>query len=579
MDKLFNIKKRSLVAILITIVVIAIFNKYWLVFKPISVHLDVRGNEICNIKVALNKKDNSEFKRIKSAETEINLNKESELNFFVKKIKYPKRIKIIIADVEKDKIITIENVKIEDKVLDLDKFEVIGAKSTIDENKLILKPKDTTIYLIYPFTLKAKNAIYFDFMLFVILAVLTFLFAYKLSNYIAEFKTVKGKSRVDILFLTIFFIFLFIPMSNINSDDISKNENRTLAMWQPLITVDKQINYNFGNNFNSWFNDRFHFRDRFINCYYYILSIFTKDYYENNTIIYNKKADFAYNKTFNAVDRFLKKDSFTEDELKTIHDSLEKLKKYCDENNVKLYIALSNDKETIYPEFYPTYYHRNEKNKSRLEQVYETIKQIKGLNIILQKENILKAKEEKLVFLPYDTHMTGYGSYIEYKTIMSNIKNDFKNAKIVDLSDVEFTKSQIRCDSTPPKKYLNKDFEFSEDIIIKNANTKEVLNIKNENKSFFYTKYINNSANNNLKAVIIGDSFHTHYINLLGESFYSLTSLFVGNGYDFTLDDISKRRIFNEVPNILIIETTERFLQRFLKMDAFNDIFDERYRK
>ena len=93
-------------------------------------------------------------------------------------------------------------------------------------------------------------------------------------------------------------------------------------------------------------------------------------------------------------------------------------------------------------------------------------------------------------------------------------------------------------------------------------------------KHYNFRIYNNNYANNRLKLVIIGDSFHQNYIPLLAESFSSVKSLLIGNGEEFILDDQAKDILFKPKPNILIIETTERFLSRLMELDSFFDIFE-----
>lgn len=91
----------------------------------------------------------------------------------------------------------------------------------------------------------------------IVITVLSFLLSYKLTSYLADFKTLNNASRMDIVFLFIFFILLFIPMSHIDTQsDTSEKENRTLAKYEPFIK-DKMINFDYGNDFEKWFNDRF----------------------------------------------------------------------------------------------------------------------------------------------------------------------------------------------------------------------------------------------------------------------------------------------------------------------------------
>lgn len=104
-----------------------------------------------------------------------------------------------------------------------------------------------------------RNNVSFEFL--VIMLVLCSLFAYKIVDYIADFSSIKHKSRIDIIFLTIFFIMLLIPFSHINKEDKSLSENRMLAKWKPLINQEGKLNYNFGKDFESWFNDRFNTRE------------------------------------------------------------------------------------------------------------------------------------------------------------------------------------------------------------------------------------------------------------------------------------------------------------------------------
>ena len=70
---------------------------------------------------------------------------------------------------------------------------------------------------------------------FVILVTSYFLFTYKLGKYLSRFKIEEHHSRIDIVFLTVFFILLFVPMLHISDAEKSEQENRMLAKYTPLI--------------------------------------------------------------------------------------------------------------------------------------------------------------------------------------------------------------------------------------------------------------------------------------------------------------------------------------------------------
>ena len=571
------IRKRTIIAIIITILAICGFKKYWFIYSPMPVDLDITGKGHCNVEIVLNKTDSTDINLGRKENVNINLDKTSQISVLIKKISKTKKFIIVLTDFVQESPITLSNINLNNgkKALDMTKFNVEGARSFVRNNKLVIQPDSKNITLLYQDNLDLYAPSEFDYMLLIIITVLTYLLAYKLANYIADFNTLKGKPKTDILFLLLFFAFLFIPMSHINTNPISKKENRSLAKWKPIVSEYGKFNFSFGTDFNEYFNDRFSNRENFINTYYTILSLFSKNYYEDKSIIYNKKADFSYNKL--STDVFMKKSLFTDKELDTIKNSLTHLKKYCDENNVKLYLILSSDKETIYPEFYPTYYKPNNKI-SRQEQLKKVLKTIPNLNIISTRENILKEKDNNMLFFPYDTHLNSKGLFIEYNTIISEVQKTFPNLRPVNNSDYDLVKAPFKSDSTPPKRYLNKENEFDLYYVFKKPHAVLEQEANNTIKSFFFKKYTNKYANNNIKITIIGDSFHDRYIGLLAETFAGVNSLFVGFGYDFVLDDNTKQKLFGEKPDILFIETTERFLQRFLELDSLYDVFEAEYR-
>jgi len=127
---------------------------------------------------------------------------------------------------------------------------------------------------------------YIQFSLFLI-----FIFAFrKIIRYMAEFHY-NNHSRIDVLFLIIFFLLLFVPMSHISDAEKSEQENRMLAK-KPQILVDGENNY--GVQFDAWFNDRFWGRDLLISLHS-ILNFIIPRYVENklaiklpNDMIFNK---------------------------------------------------------------------------------------------------------------------------------------------------------------------------------------------------------------------------------------------------------------------------------------------------
>ena len=302
-------------------------------------------------------------------------------------------------------------------------------------------------------------------------------------------------------------------------------------------------------------------------------------YYETRVMILDKVSGYCYRKSYNATQMYLKNNLFSKEELFTIQQNLNELNLYCKKHNVKLYIMLSPDKESIYPEYYPKYYLQNN-CQSRYEQLLAIISHINDLSVITSKEKLLLVSKKLNVFFKTDSHLNYDGAFIEYQTILSTLQKDFVDIQPLDFSDVELVSSKRIGDSLniTNKNIIAKYEDRFNYYKLKYPNAKEsIIHVTNNSDDVLY-EYSNAKSQNDLKLVLIGDSFQLRCRYFMAENFHIYKYLFFGGGRNFVLNENMKRLLFSEKPDILIIETTERFLQRLLNMDSFMDIFEEKYR-
>ena len=172
-------RRRTLIALIITAIVIFLTNKFWLIFKPMTVDFDIIGKGICNITVQLNKKDDNKFNKIKTLDKSINLNETNHAKYIIKRAKFPKRIRFII---DLDNPVEIKNITLKNgkyKLEDLSKFSVNTGTLTINGNSLIITPaqnkKGEQISLIYNQKLNLRTSIKFDFKIFLVILILTYI--------------------------------------------------------------------------------------------------------------------------------------------------------------------------------------------------------------------------------------------------------------------------------------------------------------------------------------------------------------------------------------------------------------------
>ena len=559
------VKKRTIITIIITICIIVLTNKFWLVFKPMPVDFDIKSQGKCNIEVQLNKKDNDKFDKIKTQSITLDLNKNNHASFNVKRARFPKRIKLVISGLESNSPIEISNITLRNGKYNLDdlkQFYNSTGDLGIKNNSLIIYPDNNVINLEYKKTLNARTAIKFDFKLFVIIIILTYLLAYKLSNYIADFKTVKGKSRIEIIFLTIFFVFLFIPMSNINKDEISTQENRRLAQYKTFINQDGEINYDFGKNFNEWFNDRFYLRYHFINLYNQIHSKFL-NIVKTKDGIYNKKSNYMF-----VDDSGWYSSLYDEQVQEEIVKNLNRFNSFCQNNNIKLYLLVVPWQQDIY-------YKEGEPYLSVPEVRYKLIDKIAGktsFKTINTYNELQKASQNIQTYYKTDWHWTDDGAFIGYQLLMENLKKDFKNLKILTKNDFNITQSnKVRSDwdrkfhNGEVMMYHFHDFENKADQILdvkynyyehkqyKNLHTKIIDIPYKKEKTYYY------DSGNDLRVMQIGTSMNESLLQFTPYSFKNLKYIRLINVKEmsgeenFKLSKYYQSEILQYKPDIIVL--------------------------
>ena len=416
-------------------------NIYWLKFNPIHVDFDIEGNGLYNISVILNKKNDDNFNKVKSENIDINLTQKEHVDVFVKKSKFPKKIRFVISNCNSANNIILSDIKIEKLQLNkLNHFKITGTESWIEGNKLILKPNGSILTLTYNDKLPVLANVNVDFKLLIIIMILTYLLAYKLTGYIVNFKTNQDKSRLDIIFLTVVFIFLFIPMSYINKDNISKQEKRTLAKWQSIIKEDNEINFEFGKNFNDWFNDRFFGRKTAINTFNLIKLGLSSKYYENKDMFYIKSNNFIGSKKLipNA-------DIFSEQNIDEIIKDAYTIKKYCDKKNIKFYILIVPYNITVYQDLVKPFDCPEELNK--INQAIYRIQRESSVPVIYPFKELKQASLTEWVYFKTDHHWTDFGAFIGYHELMKKISKDFPDIKQLTVNDFDISEdNKIRAD-------------------------------------------------------------------------------------------------------------------------------------
>lgn len=352
----------------------------------------------------------------------------------------------------------------------------------------------------------------------------------------------------------------------INDDIYDKFENRKLSEYKPFFTKN-EINYSFGQDFNSWYSDRFLGRQPLINLYNKLRFFLTYYIYEQNGYYFNKKTKWAFSTNW-----FLKKNNT---DFSVYEKNIRKLYNFCNENGIKLYIVIAPVKSEVYPNVvYPF-----KKIKYEGDEFEKYINSSFGNNIVsFALPEIQKDAINDYAFTKGDPHWSEYGAYSAYKVLMNNIKQDFPDIHILNNSDFVISKNKLaRTDY--PSTLFHKGHEYKVmNISIKSnapsylsyeSKFADKLNIINQNNSSASDSYF--PYGNPQKAYIIGTSFCENIHLFLKYTFKEVKKRRINNSVELPKFKMSRweKEILEFKPDILII------VLQSISIDNFKDLYSE----
>ena len=561
-------KKRVFISVAITGIILAVTSPYWIYREPVKVTFDAEGKGQTSFEIILNKKDDNLFTRNNKAKAEVNLDSTSQITIPVYKAKHPKRFQIIVRqEFPTGGGLTLHNIRLDGHLLDLTKFYAGNCKIKVGKNSLLVNDITNFSQIFSKEKLNIIPKLIFDIRVFTIIIILSYLLAYKLTSYAAGFQSIKHKSRIEILFLSAFFILIVVPSLKINNDIYDKLENRKLNEYRPFITKN-EINYNFGKDFNNWYSDRFFGRTSMIHLYNKLKFLLTCYMYNQGKYYYNKKNQWAFSPEWHDINDLSYNFPLYEKNIKKLQD-------FCSKNTIKLYIVHAPVKGEVYPDIiYPFKLRFN--NGQKFE---EYINKSFGREIVTYPlEEMQEDAQKEYVFPKGDLHWSEYGAYSAYRVLMHNIKKDFPDIKILNDNDFNIEKKKLtRTDF--PGTYFNKGHEYNQ------------MRISTKHNNALYSSYESKIAdmlkisvhNHNLssdsfypygnpeKAYIIGTSFCENLYLFLRYTFKEVKKRRINNSYEPPEFNMSRweNEILEFKPDILIL------VIQGASIDNFKDLYNE----
>jgi hypothetical protein len=234
--------------------------------------------------------------------------------------------------------------------------------------------------------------------------------------------------------------------------------------------------------------------------------------------------------------------------LKHIKKTVVDRENWLESKSISYYIVIAPNKHSVYGEYLPIKFRDTLSKKMQLLELLSDEHRI----IDLAKDFSKYKKEDKL-FYKTNTHWTDVGAYWAYYTLMQEIKADFPEVKIL---PVEAFKKELKLTKSEDLTRMLR-IEVEEEVVqLVNENSLSVEVVKELPVPDYYDmlpetyEYRYKCGVNNLKVLLIGDSFSTALRQFLSESFGETVIL---RSSVFTESIVEK-----EAPDIIIHEFVER---------------------
>ena len=338
------------------------------------------------------------------------------------------------------------------------------------------------------------------------------------------------------------------------------------ATWKPFINKHGEINFNFGKDFDNWFNDRFNLRNEIVSANSSLVFLLN---HRNDKGILDRKNQRLYNN-----------DEFKTIKLEKIKQNIESLRQlnlFFKNHGIKLYTLIVPSKSFIYSSKYNIHL-KNKDHEDFVSYVAELKKQ-NEIKLIYPYEDLLKTSKNNHVFFKTEHHWTDDGAYVGYKTLMEEIKKDFPNTNILTDDDFDyFYDKKIRGDwgrnfrngQTCHKLGLQKDncekFHNTDYKYFKHKNYKDLKQQVTDadyhkNKIYFYDKGAN------YRVILLGTSQAENLTEFIPFTFKNVKRIRNNNVKKISNKDIFKiikyykQEILEYKPDIIVFCITYQNLQ------------------
>lgn len=362
-------------------------------------------------------------------------------------------------------------------------------------------------------------------------------------------------------YITIFLFMLVITIPwlaayRTHDERVSESENRMLSPY-PQVRIDGHINRSLIADYENWLSDNLRGRQKIVmvdSAIQYVLfhRIVKSDEIEG-------KDHWLFTNSDEMCSTYSHTDRMGRDRADKAINDFVTLNEYLLDKGISFIYFPCCDKVTIYPENYVEGVNQVG-DVTRSDRFLQYLAEDTDIRVANPKPVLMDAKtngEEKLYYSTYDpNHWNMSGAYIGYNVLLNEVADMCTEYNIPVLSREDYLITEVELDKDLygyAYPYKDKSLEYN----ISSPNAVLVSQGYNEEREYIHIpeysfEYENEAAPNNLRVLVINDSFIRMYLtDDIAESFAHTLSV------DLTNLEILDEVIDDYNPDIVILENTE----------------------
>ena len=356
----------------------------------------------------------------------------------------------------------------------------------------------------------------------------------------------------------LFMMMIFLPYlfaHRVGEQRVSETENRMLSSY-PSLVIDGKWNPFFPKEFETWLQDNLRGRTVMVELFS-TLQYNLFDRVVKSDVLQGKNGWLFY-KDDNSIREYQHLNLLSEETANAYAVKMQELSGYLQERGIAFYYLQCFDKESIYPDEYAQGVYQIG-SFSRADQILDILRSDTEVNTISVKERMKQLSDEQIYF-PYSdlTHWNEKGAYEGYRCLMQAVCHDFSQVQILEENDYEIEQVQRE---TNLYGFSYPFEEYAPIYRIKKQMASEITDETQEKWAFLQYKehtheYINPACRNDLRMLLIGDSFIRQFIkDDIAEGFAHTLSV------DWLNISILDEVIAVYQPDIVVFESAESALK------------------